>query len=66
MVQIWRTLRTKAGISLGWAGAHAEDLLFTAALAFLAVGLWWERPSLALIIPASLVCGLLIYQRLRG
>jgi hypothetical protein len=66
MVNFWRTLRTKMGLLPGWAGAHAQDLLFTAALLVVAVGLWWERPSLALIVPASLVCVLLIYQRLRG
>lgn len=38
----------------------------TGALLAITVGLWWERPSLALIVPGLLVFLSLAYDRLRG
>jgi hypothetical protein len=38
----------------------------TIAFAAVAVGLWWERPSLALIIPGAVVFGCLTWSHLRG
>lgn len=49
-----------------WLSGNAANLLFTAALAAVCTGLWWERPSLALILPGTLVLGLLVYDRIRG
>jgi hypothetical protein len=38
----------------------------TLALAAISVGLWWERPSLALIIPGSIIFGCITWTHLRG
>jgi hypothetical protein len=38
----------------------------TLALVAISVGLWWERPSLALIIPGAIVFGCLTWTHLRG
>lgn len=46
--------------------ASARPAAATAALAAIAVGLWWERPSLALIVPASIVFAALAWSHLRG
>lgn len=57
----WDTLRqaaaAKVAVAAAWALANARNLLFTAGLSAVSVGLWWERPSLSLIVPGTVVCG---------
>lgn len=62
IVLTWLVLGRDAAIAAmraaaGWALANAHNILFTAGLAAVSVGLWWERPSLALIVPGTVVCG---------
>jgi hypothetical protein len=45
--------------------ANAQNLLATSSLLAIAVGLWWERPSLALVIPGTIIFLCLIWGRLR-
>jgi len=46
--------------------ANARDLAALAAFLAVAVGLWWERPSLALIVPGALVFGCLAWGHVAG
>lgn len=45
---------------------NADSLLALAALTMIGAGCWLERPSLALIVPGSLVFGVMAFARLRG
>ena len=42
------------------------NLLAMAALGAIAVGCWWERESLGLIVPGSIVFGCLVWGRVKG
>ena len=43
---------------------HAADIAFTVGLTALAIGLWWERPSLALIVPGVIVLAVCVVGRM--
>ncbi len=45
---------------------NMRSIIATIALAAVAVGLWMERPSLALIIPGGVVFALLAWSHARG
>ncbi len=45
--------------------ANAPGLLASGSLLAVAIGLWWERPSLALIVPGAVVFGLMAWARAR-
>ncbi len=51
-----------------WSRAHARaiaaNVAFTGAMGTLAVGLWWERPSLALIVPSVIIIAAFIWDRI--
>jgi len=55
-----------------WLAAAAPHLpapanaLASGSLLAIGVGCWWERPSLGLIVPATIVLTCLIWGRLRG
>lgn len=46
-----------------WAARHAHNLAFTLGFAAIAIGFAMYDISLGLIIPGSIVCGLLIWGR---
>jgi hypothetical protein len=43
-----------------------RNLLATASFVAVIVGLWWERPALALILPGAFILGCLVYWHVRG
>jgi hypothetical protein len=49
-----------------FAGRHARPAAATVALAAISGGLYLERPSLALIVPGTLVFASLAWTHLRG
>lgn len=54
----WLVLRAKS--------ADLRSVMACAAFAAIVIGLWWERPSLALIVPGGVVFTLLVVSHLRG
>lgn len=43
-----------------------RNIGFVGGLIMLAVGLWWERPSLALIVPGGVLLAMLCYGTIRN
>ena len=51
---------------LGLFASYATDIAFWASLGSISIGLWWERPSLALIVPGVVVLVLAVFGRLQA
>lgn len=66
MKLVLRALGYAAAAVLTVAAYHALDLASALALAAIGVGLWWERPSLGLIVPGAIVLALAVLGRLRA
>jgi hypothetical protein len=59
-------LRGPALFTLNLAAANARGALAVAALTAISVGLWWERPSLALILPGGFILWALVWSHTRS
>lgn len=49
-----------------WLARNAQNALFTLGLISIVIGCFIERASLGFIVPGVVVCGLLIFGRLRS
>lgn len=45
---------------------NLRGILAIFSLIGIGIGCWWERPSLGLIVPSSIVLAMLTYSEIRG
>lgn len=51
---------------LSWLRSSPRDLAALAGFVAVSVGLWWERPSLALIVPGTAIVAACTVAHFRG
>ena len=66
LTYVWKLFALGTGSAIAWIGRHAQNILFTLGFLAITVGFALLHVSLGLIVPGFLICGLLVWSRVRA